>query len=96
MGFEKYASPEIFTGGHAPIKHILDDGMTCLRPAELEFECGLGHMVSKPIIIPGHLDGEKHFLEDQTFELLEPDIEQNGLPRPEIGNGIQTRIRRRK
>ncbi|GFW16670.1 uncharacterized protein TNCV_2352921 [Trichonephila clavipes] len=35
-------------------------------------------------------------LSDQTLELLEPDLEQNGLPRPEIGNGIQTRRQRRK
>ncbi|GFU65971.1 uncharacterized protein TNCV_3458351 [Trichonephila clavipes] len=30
MSFEKYAAPEIFTGGHVPIKHILDDGITCV------------------------------------------------------------------
>ncbi|GFS53770.1 uncharacterized protein TNCV_731541 [Trichonephila clavipes] len=33
---------------------------------------------------------------DQTIELLEPDLEQNGLPRPEIGNEMQTRRERRK
>ncbi|GFS99765.1 uncharacterized protein TNCV_1095741 [Trichonephila clavipes] len=96
MGFKNYAAPEIFTGGHTSIKHILDDGMTCLRPTELEIECGLGHMISKPVVNRGHLDGEKYFLEDQTIELLEPDLEQNGLPRPEIGNEIQTRRQRRK
>ncbi|GFT40135.1 hypothetical protein TNCV_3822671 [Trichonephila clavipes] len=68
MGFEKYASPEIFTGGHAPIKHILDDGMTCLRPAELSLSVGLGHGL-KATHYSGHLDGENIF-EDQTFELL--------------------------
>ncbi|GFV27201.1 hypothetical protein TNCV_2720291 [Trichonephila clavipes] len=86
IGCEKYAAPEMFTGEHASIKHILDNGMTCLRPAELEIECGLGHVVSKPIVSPGHLNGGKYFLEDQTIELLEPDLEQNGLPRPEIRN----------
>ncbi|GFV87208.1 integrase catalytic domain-containing protein [Trichonephila clavipes] len=84
------AAPEIFTGRHASIKHILDDGTTCLRPAELVIECGLGHVVSKPVVSSGYLDGGKYFLEDQTIELLEPDLEQNGLPRPEIGNEIQT------
>ncbi|GFY23370.1 uncharacterized protein TNCV_3940661 [Trichonephila clavipes] len=86
----------MLTGEHASIKHILDNGMTCLRPAELEIECGLGHVVSKPIISPGHLNGGKYFLEDQTIELLEPDLEQNGLPRPEIGNDTQTRRQRKK
>ncbi|GFX75755.1 hypothetical protein TNCV_2237271 [Trichonephila clavipes] len=33
---------------------------------------------------------------DQTIELLEPDFEQNGLPRPEIENEMQTRRERRK
>ncbi|GFW53137.1 uncharacterized protein TNCV_3293841 [Trichonephila clavipes] len=96
IGCEKYAAPEIFTGEHASIKHILDNGMTCLRPAELEIECGLGHVVSKPIVSPGHLDGGKYFLEYQTIELLEPDLEQNGLPRPEIGNDTQTHRQRKK
>ncbi|GFU11324.1 uncharacterized protein TNCV_107751 [Trichonephila clavipes] len=36
------------------------------------------------------------FLEDQTIELLEPDLEQNDLPRPEIRNEIQTHRQRRK
>ncbi|GFU70956.1 uncharacterized protein TNCV_3349791 [Trichonephila clavipes] len=96
IGYEKYAAPEMFTGEHASIKHILHDGMKCLRPAELEIECGFGHVVSKPVVSPGHLDGKKYFLEDQTIELLEPDLEQNGLPRPEIGNETQNRRQRRK
>ncbi|GFW32285.1 hypothetical protein TNCV_674441 [Trichonephila clavipes] len=96
IGCEKYAAPEMFTGEHASIKHILDNGMTCLHPAELEIECGLGHVVSKPIVSPGHLNGGKYFLEDQTIELLEPDLEQNGLSRPEIGNDTQTRRQRKK
>ncbi|GFS69548.1 hypothetical protein TNCV_3894081 [Trichonephila clavipes] len=60
IGCEKYAAPEMFTGDHASIKHILDNGMTCLRPAELEIECGLGHVVSKPVVSPVHLDKEKY------------------------------------
>ncbi|GFX31223.1 uncharacterized protein TNCV_2027241 [Trichonephila clavipes] len=36
IGCKKYAAPEMFTGEHASIKHIVDNGMTCLRPAELE------------------------------------------------------------
>ncbi|GFV56478.1 uncharacterized protein TNCV_2209441 [Trichonephila clavipes] len=96
IGCEKYAAPEMFTGAHASIKHILDNGMTCLRPAELEIECGLGHVVSKPIVSPGHLNEGTYFLEDQTIELLEPDLEQDGLPRPEIGNDTQTRRQRKK
>ncbi|GFY37674.1 hypothetical protein TNIN_71941 [Trichonephila inaurata madagascariensis] len=94
MDFEKYT--EIFTGEHGSIKYILDDGMTCLRPTKLEIECGLGHVVSKPVVNPGHLDRVKYFLEDQTIEFLEPDLEQNGLPRTEIGNEIQTRRQRSK
>ncbi|GFS51860.1 hypothetical protein TNIN_195561 [Trichonephila inaurata madagascariensis] len=70
--------------------------MKCLRLAELEIECGLGHVVSKSVVSPGHLDREKYFLEDQTSELLEPDLEQNGLPRPDIGNEIQTSRQRKK
>ncbi|GFY64263.1 hypothetical protein TNIN_90781 [Trichonephila inaurata madagascariensis] len=53
-------------------------------------------VVLKPIVSPVHLDRVKYFLEDQTIELLEPDLEQNGLPRPEIGNEIQTYRQRRK
>ncbi|GFU49232.1 hypothetical protein TNCV_2675231 [Trichonephila clavipes] len=96
IGCEKYAAPEMFTGEHASIKHILDDGMTCLQPAEKKIECEPVHGVSKPIVSPGVLNGEKYFLEDQTIELLEPDLEQNGLPRPEIGNDTQTRRQRKK
>ncbi|GFY79672.1 uncharacterized protein TNIN_196511 [Trichonephila inaurata madagascariensis] len=94
MGFEKYAAPEIFSGEHAPVKHILDDGMA--RPAEREIECEQIHVILKSVVSPVHLDRLKYFLEDQTIELLEPDLEQNGLPRPEIGNEIQTRRQRRK
>ncbi|GFV21909.1 uncharacterized protein TNCV_4525961 [Trichonephila clavipes] len=96
VGCEKYAAPEMFTGEHASIKHILDDGMTCLQPAERKIECEPVHVVSKPVVSPGHLNGGKYFLEDQTIELLEPDSEQNGLPRPEIGNDTQTRRQRKK
>ncbi|GFU36010.1 uncharacterized protein TNCV_4191201 [Trichonephila clavipes] len=60
IGCEKYAAPEMFTGEHASIKHILDKGMACLRPAELEIECGLGHVVSKPVVSPVQLDKEKY------------------------------------
>ncbi|GFU71953.1 uncharacterized protein TNCV_1053001 [Trichonephila clavipes] len=61
IGCEKYAAPEMFTGEHASMKHILDNGMACLRPAELEIEwCGLGHVVSKPVVSPVHLDKEKY------------------------------------
>ncbi|GFT31638.1 uncharacterized protein TNCV_230771 [Trichonephila clavipes] len=85
-GFEKCAAPEMFTGEQGLVKHIHDDTRTCLQPAERKIECEPIHVVSKPIVSPGHLDGEKYFLEDQTIELLEPHLEQNGLPRPEIGN----------
>ncbi|GFW36427.1 hypothetical protein TNCV_3713451 [Trichonephila clavipes] len=70
--------------------------MTCLQPAERKIECEPIHVVSKSVVSPGHLDGGKYFLEDQTIEFLESDLEQNGLPRSEIGNEIQTRRRRRK
>ncbi|GFY15098.1 uncharacterized protein TNCV_4493511 [Trichonephila clavipes] len=96
IGFEKCAAPEMFTGEQGLVKHIRDDTMACLHPTERKIECEPIHVVSKPIVSPGHLDGEKYFLEDQTIELLEPDLEQNGPTRPEIGNEIQTRRQRRK
>ncbi|GFY69302.1 uncharacterized protein TNIN_421791 [Trichonephila inaurata madagascariensis] len=95
-GFEKCAAPEMFTGEQGLVKHIHDDTMTCLQPAERKFECEPMHVVLKPIVSPIHLDREKYILEDQTVELLEPDLEQNGLSRPEIGNEIPTRRQRRK
>ncbi|GFY63250.1 uncharacterized protein TNIN_294271 [Trichonephila inaurata madagascariensis] len=85
IGFEKCAAPEMFTGEQGLVKHIHDDTMTCRQPAERKIECEPIHVVSKPIVSPGHLDGGKYFLEDQTIELLEPDLEQNGLSRPEMG-----------
>ncbi|GFX65990.1 uncharacterized protein TNCV_14111 [Trichonephila clavipes] len=96
IGFEKCAAPEMFTGEQGLVKHIHDDTMTCLQPAERKIECEPIHVVSKPIVSPGHLNGKKYFLGDQTIELLEPDLEQNGLPRPEIGNDTQTRRQRKK
>ncbi|GFV02809.1 hypothetical protein TNCV_2304421 [Trichonephila clavipes] len=60
MSFEKYAPPEIFTGEHASVKHILGDGMAPLHPAEKEIECEHIHMVSKPVVSPLHLDKEKY------------------------------------
>ncbi|GFW63398.1 uncharacterized protein TNCV_400641 [Trichonephila clavipes] len=68
IGCEKYAAPEMFTGEHASMEHILDNGMTCLRPAELEIECGLGHVVSKPVVSPVHMDKEKY---NEQFKLGE-------------------------
>ncbi|GFY76809.1 uncharacterized protein TNIN_14851 [Trichonephila inaurata madagascariensis] len=96
IGFEKCAAPEMFTGEQGLVKHIHDDTMTCLQPAERKIECEPMHVVLKPIVSPVHLDRVKYFLEDQTIELLEPDLEQNGLPRSEIGNEIPTRRQRRK
>ncbi|GFY70821.1 uncharacterized protein TNIN_486851 [Trichonephila inaurata madagascariensis] len=96
IGFEKCAAPEMFTGEQGLVKHIHDDTMTCLQPAERKIECEPMHVVLKPIVSPRHLDQEKYFLENQTIELLEPDLEQNGLQRPEIGNEIQTHRQRRK
>ncbi|GFU49135.1 hypothetical protein TNCV_573721 [Trichonephila clavipes] len=96
IGFEKCAAPEMFKGEQGLVKYIHDDTMTCLQPAERKIECEPVHVVSKPIVSPGHLNGKKYFLEDQTIELLEPELEQNGLPRPEIGNDTQTRRQRKK
>ncbi|GFV40117.1 hypothetical protein TNCV_31761 [Trichonephila clavipes] len=50
----------MFTGEQVSVKHILDDGMTCLRHAELEIECGLGHVVSKPVLSLVYLHKEKY------------------------------------
>ncbi|GFX11077.1 hypothetical protein TNCV_4502921 [Trichonephila clavipes] len=86
----------MFTGEQGLVKHIHDDTMTCLQHAERKIECEPVHVVSMPIVSPGHLNGEAYFLEDQTIELLEPDLEQNGLPRPRIGNDTQTRRQRKK
>ncbi|GFY73197.1 uncharacterized protein TNIN_383781 [Trichonephila inaurata madagascariensis] len=96
IGFEKCATPEMFTGEQELVEYIHDDTMTCLQPAERKIECEAIHVVSKPVVSLGHLDRKNYFLEDQTIELLEPDLEQNGLPRPEIGNEIQTHRQRRK
>ncbi|GFS52274.1 uncharacterized protein TNCV_4850041 [Trichonephila clavipes] len=96
IGYEKCAAPEMFTGEQGLVKHIHDDTRTCLQPAERKIECEPIHVVSKPIVSPGHLNGEKYFLEDQTIEILEPGLEQNGLPRPEIGNYTQTCRQRKK
>ncbi|GFY53873.1 uncharacterized protein TNIN_19271 [Trichonephila inaurata madagascariensis] len=96
IGSEKCATPEMFTGEQELVKYIHDDTITCLQPAERKIECEPIHVVSKPVVSPIHLDREKYFLEDQTIELLEPDLEQNGLSRPEIGNEIPSRRQRRK
>ncbi|GFX37010.1 uncharacterized protein TNCV_1175101 [Trichonephila clavipes] len=79
IGCEKYAAPEMFTGEHASIKHILDNGMTCLRPAELEIECGLGHVVSEPVVSPVHLDKEKYNDQFGLGEYL-AETEENLVP----------------
>ncbi|GFV39426.1 uncharacterized protein TNCV_1231251 [Trichonephila clavipes] len=79
IGCEKYAAPEMFTGEHASIKHILDNGMACLRPAELEIECGLGHVVSKPVVSPVHLDKEKYNDQFRLGEYL-VETEENLVP----------------
>ncbi|GFT25248.1 uncharacterized protein TNCV_181181 [Trichonephila clavipes] len=89
IGFEKCAAPEMFTDEQGLVKHIHDDTMTCLQPAERKIEREPVHVVSKPIVSPGHLNERKYFLEDQIIELLELDLEQNGLPRPETGNDTQ-------
>ncbi|GFS97796.1 ATP-dependent DNA helicase [Trichonephila clavipes] len=89
------ANPIAFIFTQTMAKHIRDT-ITCLQPAERKIECEPIHVVSKSVVSPGHLDGGKYFLEDQTIEFLESDLEQNGLPRSEIGNEIQTRRQRRK
>ncbi|GFY67571.1 uncharacterized protein TNIN_408201 [Trichonephila inaurata madagascariensis] len=61
--------------------------MTCLRPAELEIESELRHVVSKPVVSPKHLNWEKYILENQTIELLEPDLEQNKNEDDQFGLG---------
>ncbi|GFU35555.1 uncharacterized protein TNCV_4875681 [Trichonephila clavipes] len=75
MGFEKNSAPEIFTGEQVSVRYILDNGMTCLRPAELEIECRLGHVVSKPVVSPVHLDKEKY---NDQFGLGEYLVETEG------------------
>ncbi|GFX54829.1 uncharacterized protein TNCV_3317461 [Trichonephila clavipes] len=81
IGCEKYAATEMFTGKHASIKikHTLDNDMTCLRPAELEIEFGLRHVVSKPVFSPVHLDKEKY---NDQFGLREylVETEENLVP----------------
>ncbi|GFY59310.1 uncharacterized protein TNIN_315111 [Trichonephila inaurata madagascariensis] len=81
LRFEKYAAPEIFTSEHASIKYIHDDTMTYLPPAEREIECELRHVVSKPVVSPGHLDREK-FLEGNTRLVVRPaeyELAQDGV-----------------
>ncbi|GFV91539.1 uncharacterized protein TNCV_2384991 [Trichonephila clavipes] len=69
--------------------------MPVLRETGASLDIGFEKCAS-PEMFTGHLDGEKYFLENQTIEFLEPDLEQNGLPRPDIGNEMQTRRERRK
>ncbi|GFX63142.1 hypothetical protein TNCV_4191771 [Trichonephila clavipes] len=64
IGFEKFAAPKMFTGEQGLVKHIHDDTMTCLQPAERKIECAPIHVVSKPVVSPRHLDRAKYFLED--------------------------------
>ncbi|GFS53923.1 uncharacterized protein TNIN_371061 [Trichonephila inaurata madagascariensis] len=95
-GIEKCLDHPGVRSNATPSAYIHDDTMTCLQPAERKIECESMHVVLQPIVSPIHLDRVKYFLEDQTIELLEPDLDQNGLPRPETGNEIPTRRQRRK
>ncbi|GFY43848.1 uncharacterized protein TNIN_163891 [Trichonephila inaurata madagascariensis] len=82
LSFEKYAAPEIFTSEHASVKYIHGDTMTYLPPAKREIECELRHVVSKPVVSPGHLDREKYFLEGNTrlaVRLAECEVAQDGV-----------------
>ncbi|GFR18015.1 hypothetical protein TNCT_359951 [Trichonephila clavata] len=97
IGCKKFAAPEMLTGEHALVEHIPDDNMTYLRPAELEIECEPRHVVLKAIVVgPKRLDREKYVLENQTNELLESNLQQNGLPKLEIENATQVSSPRRK
>ncbi|GFY59779.1 uncharacterized protein TNIN_353041 [Trichonephila inaurata madagascariensis] len=56
--------------------------MTYLPPAEREIECELRHVVSKPVVSPGHLDREKYFLEGNTRLAVRPaerELAQDGV-----------------
>ncbi|GFQ72896.1 uncharacterized protein TNCT_353081 [Trichonephila clavata] len=90
---KKFAAPEMFTGEHASVKHVLNDNMMYLHPVELEIKCEPRHVVSKAVVGPKHLDREKYILENQTIELLESNLEQNGLPKLEIENAIRLAVR---
>ncbi|GFY46551.1 hypothetical protein TNIN_389561 [Trichonephila inaurata madagascariensis] len=82
IGFEKCAAPEMFTGEQGLVKHIHDDTMTCLQPAERKIECEPIHVVSKPVVSPGHLDQEKYFLEGNTRLAVRPaecELTQDGI-----------------
>ncbi|GFQ75178.1 retrovirus-related Pol polyprotein from transposon 17.6 [Trichonephila clavata] len=97
IGCKKFAAPETLTGEHALVEHIPDNNnMTCLRPSELEIECEPRHVVSKVVVSPKHLGWEKYILENQTNELLESNLEQNGLSKLEIENATQVSNPRRK
>ncbi|GFQ88081.1 hypothetical protein TNCT_706881 [Trichonephila clavata] len=90
IGCKKFAAPETLTGEHALVEHIPDNNnMTHVRPAELEIKREPRHVVSKAVVGPKHVDREKFILENQTIELLESNLEQNGLPKLEIENVTQ-------
>ncbi|GFS63914.1 uncharacterized protein TNIN_13591 [Trichonephila inaurata madagascariensis] len=73
--------------------------MPVLRKTGASLDIGF-EKCAAPEMFTGEQGLVKHIHDDtirnQTIELLEPDLEQNGLSRPEIGNGIQTRRQRRK
>ncbi|GFX64398.1 hypothetical protein TNCV_3437961 [Trichonephila clavipes] len=70
---------------------------------EQELSSDMNHLKGKGSVLPNSklktlnsfLD-DNGVLRDQTIELWETDLEQNGLPRSEKGNEIQTRRQRRK
>ncbi|GFW56341.1 uncharacterized protein TNCV_2088501 [Trichonephila clavipes] len=80
-GSEKYATPEIFTGEQVSVKHIHDDTLICLPPAERVIECELRHIVSKAAVIPKHLGNEKYNGQFGLGEYLaEKKTEENLIP----------------
>ncbi|GFT78635.1 hypothetical protein NPIL_243201 [Nephila pilipes] len=56
----------------------------------------LGHVVTKAAVIRKQLDQRRYILGNQTAALLESGVEQDGLPRWEMVNVIQTRSQREK
>ncbi|GFS49096.1 retrovirus-related Pol polyprotein from transposon 412 [Trichonephila clavipes] len=94
--FEKFITPNMFTGENVWVQHILDEHMTCLPLAEVEIDCEWGHVITKAAVVQKQLDQGRYILGNQTIELLESDLEHNSSPRREIENAIQTRSQWKK
>ncbi|GFY74948.1 uncharacterized protein TNIN_110761 [Trichonephila inaurata madagascariensis] len=91
--YEKFTTPNMFTGENVWVQHILDELMTAAKLLEPTL---WGHVINKVAVVRKQLDQGRYILGNRTIELFESDLEHNSLPRREIVNVIQTRSQRKK